>query len=172
MGTKPPAANRSPRAQRSLPRIRKSFRCSSWGVLESQSVENPQEAGLGVRRVEVGAHRTSPEAAVLGHAISAFDSAGFISAMYRWAVRGDLPRAWSRPFQPRGSSSAPIVLFWPRGHRRGWRMWCGGHGRGSADRASAAGRLRPPVRLSGDAPVEDFGGVLCAVELTLGGHFG
>ncbi len=32
-------------------------------------------------------------------------------------------------------------------------MWCGRHGRRAADRASAAGRQRLPVRLSSDAPL-------------------
>ncbi len=70
----------------------------------------------------------------------------------------------------RPGSAVPTALFGPRGRWCGWRTQRGGHGRRSAGGASAAGRLRPPVRLSGDAPVEDLRGALGAVELSLGAH--
>lgn len=66
----------------------------------------------------------------------------------------------------------PNALFGPCGPWCGRRVWRGGHGRHSADRASAASGLRSPVRLSRDAPVEDLGEVLGAVEFPLGAHLG
>jgi hypothetical protein len=87
-------------------------------------------------------------------------------------TEGQMPRHYASRGHLIRASTVPTAFFGPPGHWCDWRVWRDGHERRSADCASAASRLRAPVQLSGDVPVEDLGGVLGAVEFPLGAHLG